>query len=110
MALLLAGLLVVFGGSAPCIAAVAAPGQTSARVHVIVIDKMQYGQMPTGVRPGDTVEWINHDIFEHSATARDGSFDLDLQPGASGRITVKSGTVGFFCKFHPDMVGTLTVP
>ncbi|MEP6898261.1 MAG: cupredoxin domain-containing protein [Rhodanobacter sp.] len=78
-------------------------------VHVIVIDKMQYGPMPADVRVGDIIEWTNHDIFEHSATARDGSFDIDLQPGASGRITAKAGTVTFFCKFHPGMTATLAV-
>ena len=41
-------------------------------VHVIVIDKMHYGPMPTNVHAGDVIEWVNHDIFEHSATARDG--------------------------------------
>ncbi len=78
-------------------------------VHVIVIDKMQYGPMPADVRVGDIIEWINQDIFEHSATARDGSFDIDLQPGASGRITAKAGMVTLFCKFHPGMSATLAV-
>jgi len=78
-------------------------------VHVIVIDKMQYGPMPTGVRAGDIIEWTNHDILEHSATARDGHFDIDLKPGASGRITAAAGAIEFFCKFHPTMTGTVAV-
>lgn len=79
------------------------------RVHVIVIDKMQYGPMPTGVRAGDIIEWTNRDILEHSATARDGHFDVDLKPGASGRITAAAGSLEFFCKFHPTMTGTVVV-
>lgn len=79
------------------------------RAHVIVIDRMQYGPTPTDVRAGDIVEWVNHDILEHSATARDGSFDIDLPPGASGRITASAGALAFFCRFHPGMTGTLVV-
>ena len=78
-------------------------------VHVIVIDKMHYGPMPTNVHAGDVIEWVNHDIFEHSATAHDGQFDVDLKPGAAGRITAVAGTVVFFCKFHPGMNGTVVV-
>jgi plastocyanin len=78
-------------------------------VHVIVIDKMHYGPMPTDVHAGDIIEWVNHDIFEHSATARDGHFDVDLKPGKSGRVTVAAGTIVFFCKFHPGMTGAVVV-
>jgi plastocyanin len=109
--ILLAGLLLA-GGIAPASAASAVkkPATTQAhRVHVIVIDKMQYGPMPTDIRAGDIIEWTNKDILEHSATARDGHFDVDLKPGASGRVTATTGTFAFFCKFHPTMTGTLVV-
>ena len=65
--------------------------------------------MPTDVHAGDVIEWVNHDIFEHSATARDGHFDIDLKPGATGHVTVAAGTVMFFCKFHPGMTGAVVV-
>ncbi|GAB2539324.1 cupredoxin domain-containing protein [Rhodanobacter koreensis] len=110
--ILLVGMLALTGGIAPVSAAsMAKPPATAQtrRVHVIVIDKMQYGPMPTDVRAGDIIEWINHDILEHSATARDGHFDVDLKPGASGRITATAGTLAFFCKFHPTMAATLVV-
>lgn len=112
MMTLLAIVLALVGGFAPASAASTAKPPATAqtqRVHVIVIDQMQYGPMPTGVRAGDIIEWTNHDIFEHSATARDGHFDVDLKPGASGRITATAGTLEFFCKFHPTMTGTMVV-
>ncbi|TPG09832.1 plasmid stabilization protein [Rhodanobacter glycinis] len=112
MMTLLAIVLALAGGFAPAGAASTATQPATApahRVHVIVIDKMQYGPMPTGVRAGDIIEWTNHDILEHSATARDGHFDVDLKPGASGRITATAGSLEFFCKFHPTMTGTLVV-
>lgn len=95
----------------PVVAATAAARRSAhvVTVHTIVIDKMQYGPMPTDVHAGDVLEWRNRDMFEHSATARDGSFDVDLKPGASGRITVKAGSIAFFCKFHPGMSATLVV-
>lgn len=102
--LLLVLLLTTLGATGRPAVAAHAP-----RVHVIVVDKMQYGPMPTDVRPGDIVEWTNHDILEHSATAADGSFDIDLPPGASGRWTATVGTLSFACKFHPTMSGKLVV-
>jgi plastocyanin len=98
----------LFSASAATTAAPQAKTQAHA-VHVIVIDKMHYGPMPTDVHAGDVIEWVNYDIFEHSATARDGHFDIDLKPGTIGRITVVAGTLVFFCKFHPGMSGTVVV-
>jgi plastocyanin len=109
MLILLAIVLALAGGFAPASAAKQPATAQARRVHVIVIDKMQYGPMPTGVRAGDIIEWTNHDILEHSATARDGHFDVDLKPGASGRITANAGSIEFFCKFHPTMTATLVV-
>ena len=104
--IMLAGLLLAIAAATPATAADVAQAQ---RVHVIVIDKMAFGPMPAGVRAGDIIEWVNHDILEHSATARDGSFDVDLKPGASVRMTAKKGSFAFFCKFHPTMQATLLV-
>ncbi len=114
---LIASVLAVIGWATPVTAASAAKTQprqaTSApaqTVHTIVMDKMVFGAVPTDVRAGDVIEWVNHDIFEHTATARDGNFDVDLKPGAIARTTVKkAGSFAFYCKFHPGMVGTLLV-
>ncbi|MEO6798525.1 MAG: cupredoxin domain-containing protein [Rhodanobacter sp.] len=102
----LAGLLLASAWASPAAAVGASQSQ---RVHVIVMDKMLFGPMPAGVRAGDTIEWVNLDMFEHTATARDGSFDVDLKPGATMRTTAASGSFAFFCKFHPTMQGTLVV-
>ncbi|MGB5853391.1 MAG: cupredoxin domain-containing protein, partial [Rhodanobacter sp.] len=91
---------------APATAAGAASAQ---RVHVVVIDKMAFGPMPVDVRAGDIIEWANHGILEHTATARDGSFDIDLKPGATARMTAKAGSFIVFCKFHPTMQANLVV-
>lgn len=72
--------------------------------RTLVIDKMAYGPAPEGLRVGDTVVWSNKDVLQHSATARDGSFDLDLPPGATrNTVLTHPGMVNVFCRYHPDM-------
>lgn len=83
---------------------------TYAADYTIVLDKMQFGPVPAAVHVGDTIIWQNDDIFHHSATARDRSFDVDLPSKAAVRMVVGAvGNVDFFCKFHPGMKGTLTI-
>jgi plastocyanin len=78
--------------------------------YTIVIDKMKFGPVPAALHPGDTITWRNNDIFRHSATARDKSFDIDLPSKASVRMAItKAAKVDFFCKFHPGMKGTLVI-
>jgi len=78
--------------------------------HVVVVDQMKFGPLPATLHVGDTIVWINHDLFRHSATARDGSFDLDLPAGGSGTIVLrKAGAIAFACKYHPGMRGVIRV-
>ncbi|NEX95011.1 hypothetical protein G3573_19720 [Caulobacter sp. 17J65-9] len=80
------------------------------KVHTIVVADMAYGPAPADVHVGDTVRWVNNDMFRHTATARDGSFDLDMKPKASAETVVKkAGTINVYCRFHPGMKQTLTV-
>ena len=80
------------------------------RRHTITLAQMAFGPAPAGLRVGDVIEWINADIFRHSATARDGSFDVDLVPKARARITLrKAGAIDFYCRYHPGMTGRLQV-
>ena len=77
---------------------------------MIEIDKLAFGPSPAELRVNDIVEWRNADIFRHTATARDGSFDIDLPPGGTGRtILKKAGTIDYFCRFHPGMKGRLDI-
>ena len=86
-------------------AAVAAP-----RTHLVVIDKMRFGALPGDLRTGDIIVWENRDLFRHTATAKDGSFNVDLPAGGKGRTVLqRPGTFAFTCKFHPGMRGVLKV-
>lgn len=90
--------------------AFAPSAQAAPKVHTVVIDDMAYGPAPSGVRAGDTVVWVNNDMFRHTVTAKDKSFDLDLAPHAQGRTVLKSaGAVSYYCRFHPGMTGKIVV-
>jgi len=78
--------------------------------HVITMANMSFGTIPTGVKVGDTIVWVNRDTVLHTATARDKSFDLRISQGHSARMTVqKAGSIPFYCIFHSTMRGTLVV-
>lgn len=80
------------------------------RAHTVVMAKMKFGPSPSGLKVGDTIEWVNDDIFRHTATAADGSFDVDLQAGAKGKSEIRqAGTILVRCRFHPGMTMRLTV-
>jgi len=80
------------------------PATAAPRTHVVIIDKMKFGAVPAGIRAGDRVLWVNRDMFKHTATAKDGSFDLDLAPGAQRSAVVKkAGALAVICRYHPGM-------
>ncbi len=96
---------VILMGAGPVGAAARAP-----KIFTVVIDKMKFGPAPAAVRVGDTIRWVNKDIFKHSATARDRSFNIVLAPGQSGKTVIRrAGSIAFYCAFHPGMKGVLSV-
>jgi plastocyanin len=77
--------------------------------HEITIAGMKFAP-PPALKVGDVITWRNDDIFRHTATARDKSFDIDLPPKSQRSMTVrKAGKVDFYCRFHPMMKGTLDI-
>jgi plastocyanin len=59
---------------------------------------------------GDTIEWINKDIFAHTATARSGDWDVTMPPKKAVTLVLKkAGTIEYYCRFHPNMKATLTI-
>jgi plastocyanin len=64
----------------------------------------------TTAKVGDTIEWNNKDIFAHTATARNGDFDVTIAPKKTATLVLKkAGTVDYYCRFHPNMKATLIV-
>jgi plastocyanin len=84
--------------------------QGTGKTYVVEMGNMVYAKVPAAAKVGDTIVWINKDTVQHSATAKDGTFDVRLQPGQKGRTVLKkAGKLAFYCIYHSLMRGTLTV-
>ena len=98
----------VFIAALLCGMVCAVPAQ--AETIKVEIKNLIFGPVEVKARVGDTIVWENRDVFAHTATATDKSFDVMLPPKKSGSLTVtKAGTFDYFCKFHPNMKAKLTV-
>jgi len=76
----------------------------------IVINDLDFAPSTVTVHVGDTVEWINRDIVEHTATARDGAFDIATPRGRPASARMKAvGRMEYYCRLHPNMVGVINV-
>jgi plastocyanin len=75
----------------------------------VTMKGIRYQPAELTVHLGETIEFKNEDIFAHTVTADDGSFDSGLiQPGSSWKMTVqKAGTLTYHCKPHPNMKAVL---
>jgi plastocyanin len=87
-------------------------GQSGARAETIRIEtsKILFAPAEIKARVGDVLEWVNNDFVAHTATARDGRFDVMLEPGQSGSTRLqKAGSFDYYCRYHPNMTGRVTV-
>jgi plastocyanin len=76
----------------------------------ITMDNLVISPAEASAKVGDTIEWINKDVFVHSATARNGDWDVELPPEKTVKIILKkAGTIDYYCRFHPNMKATLTI-
>ena len=86
------------------------PAAAAPHTYTIVIDKLKFGSVPANLHKGDTIIWANRDFLQHTATAADHSFDVNLPPGKAGKIVLtKTGSIPFVCRYHPGMRGVLVV-
>jgi plastocyanin len=75
----------------------------------ITIDQLIFSPVEIKAKVGDTVEWINKDIVAHTATMRD-DWDVRIEPDKSASLVLtKAGSVEYYCRFHPNMKGRITV-
>jgi plastocyanin len=89
---------------------VVALGNADAAVIQIKMANVAYAPAQVSAHVGDTVEWTNDDIVAHTTTARNGAWDLMIQPKGKASITLKAaGTIEYYCRLHPNMVGSIMV-
>src|SRR5688572_5102471 len=87
---------------------IAVPAQ--AATIQITIDNLVFAPAEVSARVGDTIEWINKDVFVHTATALNGDFDVNMPPKKTvTSILKKAGTVEYYCRYHPNMKAVLTI-
>lgn len=76
----------------------------------IVIQNLVFAPSEVSAKVGDTIEWVNKDVFAHTATARNGDFEVNQPPKKTvTSVLNKAGTVEFYCRFHPNMKGVLKI-
>ena len=75
----------------------------------VTIDKLVFSPAIVEAKVGDTIEWVNKDVFAHTATVK-GGWEVMIPPKKSASLTLqKAETVDYFCRFHPNMKGRLVV-
>jgi plastocyanin len=91
-----------------CLAA--APIPAHAATIQITMENLVIQPAEVSAKVGDTIELINKDVFAHTATARNGDFDVAMPPKKTVTFVVKkAGAVEYYCRFHPNMKAVLNV-
>jgi plastocyanin len=90
--------------------ALAAASPAAAAVVKVEMKGIGFSPAKVAAKVGDTIEWTNRDFVVHSATARDKSWDVDIQANKSGRTVMKkAGKIAYYCRYHPNMTGEIDV-
>jgi plastocyanin len=53
---------------------------------------------------------VSTDFVAHTAIARNKDWDVAISAKGTGSVTLQhAGEVGYFCRFHPNMTGRISV-
>jgi plastocyanin len=76
----------------------------------ITMENMVISPAEATAKIGDTLELVNKDVLVHTATAKNGDFDVTMPAKKTVTYVLKkAGTVDYYCRFHPNMRATLKV-
>jgi len=90
------------------IGAMAVPAH--AATITITMENLVISPAEATAKVGDTLELVNKDVLAHTATAKNGDFDVMMPPKKTVTYVIKkAGTVDYYCRFHPNMKATLKV-
>ena len=89
--------------------ATASNGTDSSGAVAVTIDNFTFDAQ--AVPAGASFKVENKDDTDHTFTADDGSFDVEVPAGETVTVDAPAdaGSFKFHCKIHPSMTGTLTV-
>ena len=99
-------------GAVAVLLAAASPAGRGALAETIRVEMKNLAFAPAAITAhvGDTIEWVNDDFVAHTATARNGDWDVKLGPHATDQTVVKKpGKIEYYCRFHPNMKGEVTI-
>ena len=87
----------------------AAPSAAGEVVRVAIND-LAFSPAEVTAKVGDTIEWVNGDFVDHTATDKGGAWDVAIAAGKSAQLALTTaGTFAYYCKFHPGMTGSIHV-
>jgi plastocyanin len=68
----------------------------------ISMENLEVSPAEAMAKVGDSIEWINKDAFAHTATARNGDFDVNIPPNQTATFTSKkAGIVSYIAAIIP---------
>jgi plastocyanin len=87
------------------------PVPVAAATHAVDIDDGFFGPSDLTIVVGDTVTWTNAEDSPHTVSDAAGSFDSgNVDAGQSFSFTFTTpGTYTYVCRYHDEMVATITV-
>lgn len=88
----------------------ARPKKTQQHHHLVQIRAMMFEPSSLDLAAGDTVTWINRDVFEHNVTEEAANLwaSPNLPLGTSWSMVVRE-TSTYYCTLHPSMRANLNV-
>ncbi|MHB2206345.1 cupredoxin domain-containing protein [Methylobacterium sp. CM6257] len=90
--------------------AVCPASSAAAETIRIRVEDLAYVPAQASAHVGDTVEWVSRDFVAHTATARDGRWDVAIPAEGTGHVVLKqAGETEYYCRYHPAMRGRISV-
>jgi plastocyanin len=79
-----------------------------AKTVQVAVDNLVFSPAAVDTEVGDTIEWINQDPFDHTATV-DGVWEVVIPAHRRARLVLKrSGVFDYYCRYHPHMKGRIS--
>lgn len=76
----------------------------------VAIENVAFAPTDITAKVGDTIVWNNKEIIVHTATAKNGDWDVNIPSKTSGSVVLKkAGEIDYYCRFHPNMKGHIGV-
>ena len=77
----------------------------------VKINDLAFSPTEITARVGDTVQWVNGDFVDHTATAtKGGDWDVMIAAGKQAELRLtRAGEIDYYCRFHPFMTGKIRI-